>query len=603
MLSDMGDFFLPTINSSSDPRVPYPHEGLQVNFCKNMECAHFGRPASSEKQPRGPGSREKENDGYTLGQRGAHRDRLICRKCGQYSAIKSNIGVHEEYARISSYLEPPKVGSCPNDECANHGVDVTAGKAYYQKGGKTAIQSQRYNCKSCGRSFSIAKKSTHRQREIYKNKQIFRALVNFQPIKRISEVANVGISTIYNRIDFFHEQCLAFVGEREREFFESTSLERLYIASDRQEYTVNWSDTKDKRNVILKAIGSADMRTGFVFGMHLNYDPLIDRLVVEQESDLMGDNGRPMPFRRHARVWLNADHAAASARGRIRKTEPIPLGGLPNDIEDRYKEALGRNEIEASDEPDPYMRLPDLGAQIHEEYTLYGHFLFLKRLFANVGKVRFFLDQDSGIRAACLSAFKDDILNARCDAFYVRINKDLTIHEKQKMVADSERELDRMRSLYPYLSDGSIRHLLILEEMGRIRKIGRWDDRWLNYPFPDMSEPEKAVCYLTNRSDYDEQHMARLYEMASLHAIDSYFNQIRTRISCLNRPKSSASNVGRRWTGYQPYSPEIVQKLLDIMRIYHNFCLKSKKDKSTPAVRLGLARAPLDLDAIIHFKP
>ncbi len=30
----------------------------------------------------------------------------------------------------------------------------------------------------------------------------------------------------------------------------------------------------------------------------------------------------------------------------------------------------------------------------------------------NVKEVRFFLDQDSGVRAACLSAFKDEVLGA-----------------------------------------------------------------------------------------------------------------------------------------------------------------------------------------------
>ena len=45
--------------------------------------------------------------------------------------------------------------------------------------------------------------------------------------------------------------------------------------------------------------------------------------------------------------------------------------------------------------------------RIHAEYTLYGHF-YLKRLFGGIGKIRFFLDQDSGMRAACLAAFQPE---------------------------------------------------------------------------------------------------------------------------------------------------------------------------------------------------
>lgn len=514
----------------------------------------------------------------------------------------SNVGVHEEYSRISNYLERPLLGACKNEECQNHGIDLSEDGDYYYKHSETEIGSPRYRCRACGKTFSISSGGTARQRMAYKNKVIFRLLLNLEPVKRICEVADVGVGTVYNRIDFFHKQCMAFVGHREREFFEKTKLERLYISSDRQDYTVNWTDTLDKRNVILKAIASADMRTHYIFGMHLNYDPALDRLAIEEESKENGDNDRPLSFRRHARAWLGVDHAIAS-RKRKRNADPIPMGGLEKDIETRYKEVLARDEVEASDDPEPHIKLPNRGVQIHEQYTLYAHYFFLRRLFANVGKVRFFLDQDSGIRAACLSAFKDEVMEGRCDAFFVRINKDLNQNQKLQLVAHREKELDRYRAEYPYLSDGSIRHLLIIEEMKRIREVGHWNDRWLKYPFPDMSEPEKAVCYLTNRNDYDEQHMARLYEMASLHAVDSYFNQVRTRISCLSRARGSASNVGRKWYGYQPYNPDIVQKLLDMLRVYHNFCLKSKKDKSTPAVRLGLARAPLDLDTIIHFKP
>ena len=67
---------------------------------------------------------------------------------------------------------------------------------------------------------------------------------------------------------------------------------------------------------------------------------------------------------------------------------------------------------------------------------------------------------------------------------------------------------------------------------------------------------------------------------------------MRTRLSPLQRATRSASSAGRTWYGKQPYDPRLVQKLLDLLRLYYNFCLKSRKDKKTPAMRLGLARAP-----------
>ena len=54
----------------------------------------------------------------------------------------------------------------------------------------------------------------------------------------------------------------------------------------------------------------------------------------------------------------------------------------------------------------------------------------------------------------------------------------------------------------------------------------------MEHPFPNMGEPEKAMCYLTDIQEYDEEHLAWLYNKASLHAIDR-FMQFRRRLSLL----------------------------------------------------------------------
>ena len=591
-----GDF------SGGDPRVPPPFEGIQVNFCKNVECGHFGEPASPEKQPRGPGARERENDGYILGSKDGFRTRLICKACGQYSILKSNLGVADELRRLAAYMQPaaPPPLCCPHPDCPNHGRDLSDHPKAYSPHGPSAGGAQRYRCKICNRTFSRNHRPAARQRLTHKNKAVFKELVNLTPFKRLCEVVEITPSTLYRKIDFLHAQALAFCAHREQQLA-TMPIRRLYIASDRQEFTINWTNTRDKRNVILKAIASVDMATGYVFGMHTNFDPQADRAEVARESSDLGDNERSMPFRRHARLWLASDHARM-ARAREHSDEPIREGALLRDVAEKYAEALERDEIEASDDPEPHMALPSKGMQVHEEYTLYGHFFFLKRLLGNVEKVRFYLDQDSGIRAACFAAYREEILAGRCDAFYVRINKSLTVHQKQRLLRDSQRDLEEAQATYPYLSDTSIRLLRIMAEMKRLETIGRWNDRWLTYPFPDMSEPEKAACYLTNRGGYDESHLAHLYLKASLHAADSYFNQVRTRLSPLQRAVHSPSSAGRTWYGKQPYDPRMVQTLLDLLRLFHNYCLKSKKDKMTPAMRLGLARAPIDLDEVIYFQ-
>ena len=201
-----GDF------SGGDPRVPPPFAGIQVNFCKNVECGHFGEPASTEKQPRGPGARERENDGYILGSKDGFRTRLICKACGQYSILKSNRGVAEERRRLrptctrragAALLPPPGLPEPrPRPQRATPRPTARTGRA--------PAAPRRYRCKACGRTFSRNARPAARQRLTHKNKAVFKELVNLTPFKRLCEVAEIRPTTLYRKIDFLHSPVARF---------------------------------------------------------------------------------------------------------------------------------------------------------------------------------------------------------------------------------------------------------------------------------------------------------------------------------------------------------------------------------------------------------
>jgi hypothetical protein len=107
-------------------------------------------------------------------------------------------------------------------------------------------------------------KSTRGQKAPEKNRQIFMEVVNGNPINRICELANVRPQTVYDKIDFFQEQCLKFLGDKERRLKEGFPIEKLYLSSDRQDYIVNWTHRKDKRTTQLSAVATADNGTGAV---------------------------------------------------------------------------------------------------------------------------------------------------------------------------------------------------------------------------------------------------------------------------------------------------------------------------------------------------
>ncbi|MDA8364743.1 MAG: hypothetical protein M0Z84_13245 [Gammaproteobacteria bacterium] len=52
--------------------------------------------------------------------------------------------------------------------------------------------------------------------------------------------------------------------------------------------------------------------------------------------------------------------------------------------------------------------------------------------------------------------------------------------------------------------------------------------------------------------------------------------------------------------GYDPYNPENVVKLLTIFRVFYNY-VAAGQDKETPAMRLGLAQAPIKIEDLLYF--
>jgi hypothetical protein len=52
---------------------------------------------------------------------------------------------------------------------------------------------------------------------------------------------------------------------------------------------------------------------------------------------------------------------------------------------------------------------------------------------------------------------------------------------------------------------------------------------------------------------------------------------------------------------YSPYNPVVIQRLLNIYRVFYNYA-KRGDDKKTTAMRIGLAVGPVDIGRIINFR-
>lgn len=122
---------------------------------------------------------------------------------------------------------------------------------------------------------------------------------------------------------------------------------------------------------------------------------------------------------------------------------------------------------------------------------------------------------------------------------------------------------------------------------------------WAEHPVPTLNDPEKKVCWLTDfgldprqLQGAPLQGLAHLLDEASLRGVDVFFMQARRRVSMLERPILSAANAGRVWNGYGAYNPAVLLRLFNIFRVWKNFAIVGEDDERTPAMRMGLAKAP-----------
>lgn len=561
--------------SGNAGRVPPAVDGIQVNVCHNPMCSNFGvHPLGVVSKGRNP----KLHDGYRLVGRKRTNDDLIsqnllCKICGESFILKSNLAILEELSRFQApYITRSRI-CCTSQGCINSKVAVSEGPDCYQSFGKTTSGSLRYRCKACQRTFSVAQKASLRQRNPEKSEEIFKLLINKVPMRRICEIADIHPAVLYNRIDFIYKQCMAFAAGSERAFIEGMPIEKLRIAVDRQDHTFNWSSQSDRRNTKLTAIGSADCDSGYVFGFHMDYEPSLNPFEIDLHAREIGDYDLDFSFRKYARLFLPGDYDSPAS--------------IPDELEP----------LEAG------TRLPSRGMRVHPEYTQIAHFYFLRWLLPNVKTLHFYLDREPGIRNACFSAFASKLKAGDLEAFFVRIDKAMTVDQKRLTLARSEVMFSNLQASLPDKSRYELAKALMKERYQLSMSMHpQVLDRWVASPFHHMGEPDKEICYISDRgpesNDIDAISGAML--SASLHPIDRFFMQIRRRVSLLERPIGTPSASNRMWYGYSSYNPEIAQKIMHIFRVAYNYHMAGD-DGKTPAMRIGLKQNTFGLQEILDF--
>ncbi|GAA6186003.1 hypothetical protein NBRC116595_32530 [Aliiglaciecola sp. NS0011-25] len=410
-------------------------------------------------------------------------------------------------------------------------------------------------------------------------------------MRRTCEILEISSKTYFDKLDWLYGQARSFLRNRESRLIRGVGLSKVGICTDRQVHISNWSDRTDKRNVEIWATGSADNITGYVFGVHFNYDPHIDRRSAEIAASQVNPAVTPAHLLPHARLWLKRDFDHE-----LTVENHIPVQGLSN---------LENTTFEQSEILDGTTQLPKSGALVHSEYSMYAHFLLLSKLLGKVDTVHYSLDREAGIRNAFMTANQARIKSGEVHGFYVKNTTGMTVDEKEDLVKVFYKEFRIVAGKTYRKSTAKERHdtviRMILGRMSNLQEIPNSKESWLLHPHSSMPEPQKLVAALTPISHLALNSQAELYKTASLAAIDRFFMFARRRISLLERSKSVAANDRRKWHGYSAYNPYSYIKVMEIARLYFNYCLKAK-DGTTAAMRLGLAKSPIKPEGVVYHE-
>ena len=600
----------------SRPRVPVSVEipivgrksEIQLNHCRMPDCDNYGIPAITTQIKPGPSPGRDIHYKVATTNKG-RVSALVCKCCGEKPPIKSNLGIAEELARISEPLLDSDRG-CPRKDCENHGKNTQAHPNRYHKRGLDNHTGRPVRgCKACGGRFLIGMvpPRIHPQHH-HLASSVFSRVVNKAPVRRTLQ----GIGKLdkpplyYDIIRFIRRRCNHLIGGLERGMLRGQIPlpANLHLVTDLQQYQLNWTDRLDKRNPMFSAVCTVDRDSRYVFGLHANYDPDANAFAIAKESAERGDIEQPEAFRRHARLWLPGDElkggrAAGERIGFDRVRE------IQRQLTAIYASAESREDVEDRQfqEMHPGLHNPQAGKgmQVHVPYTVYAHFFLVREVLlgAGVKKVEYSMDCESLLRGAFLSTWCDEVQQGAAHGFYVRHAKYQTVTEREAAKKEARIRLKVFQDSLPEEQRNEAALLMMMHNFEAATAYGKWQDRWFHHPVPTMNEPEKAVCWLTQRDDeFDSRTVAKMAMRAGLGPVDNVFQLTRRFMNALERPIGTSSGYNTVWHGYAPYNPAMLQQYLDLFRTAHNFC-HTGDDKKTPAMRLGLAEQPLSYDDVL----
>ena len=259
------------------------------------------------------------------------------------------------------------------------------------------------------------------------------------------------------------------------------------------------------------------------------------------------------------------------------------------------------------------------GLHVNSTYTTVAHYWLIKQLVKS-SQWRMVSDKDNSIMTAFYRVFAKEI--KRSDAHHFLL---LTERDKSKKEALEEFEYAKRDLLdWGIHNNHETRNIVKLAKLQLTEYLKthlfhkttvtssgysyrEWANSPIEHPLASKDKGFQTVDCTTDLSSYEPKDVAELLMNVNDNAISSFMQQIRRRLSILERPIMSARKDGKSYI-YANFNPKYAQMAITILRTYYNFCLTySTKEyegiiSKTPAQRIGITDKVFTWNDIIYLR-
>ena len=236
--------------------------------------------------------------------------------CNSGFSILSQDHLDEEISRLRNYngvLDGPACGccgtrflACPDEftmKGAHQRTKDSEGRPISNKGTPKAVRVLHRPCKGKKGARITISLPHEKQKTTKDNLRILNALLNSAGILDVQRMLGtastgrkIGISRIYDRIEWFEQVFLAYEREMLRRWKEKVENSGKQIehrlSHDDLSLTVNWETATDPRNTQLNCAITADATSGYVYRLDVDFDPRVAPLDLFN-STYLDEHGGP----------------------------------------------------------------------------------------------------------------------------------------------------------------------------------------------------------------------------------------------------------------------------------------------------------------------